>query len=145
MVSIYEDLGLTGTGIIQGCRKENQVYLVFSRKQLNCENIAPGVGVEGGIPYIAVAALPGEEVPGLEDLASRLGLAGTIVIEEKGAHVVVEVIGPSQTLLGEEWAPLNPVQVMVLASATARYGRIIVEEQEYLGDVYRVKLRVQEK
>ena len=145
LLGIYEDLGLVGAGIVQGCVQGDTVYLVFSRKPLGCDNIAPGVGVEKGISYIAVAAGPREEVPGLEELATRLGLARTVLVEEEGASVVVEVVQPSQALLGGEWAPLNPVQLLVLASATARYGRIVVEGQEYLGDLYRVRLRVGEK
>ena len=144
LVRIHEDLGFTGSSLVEGCRDGDRVYIVFSRKPIPCDRLSPGLGSSQGQPYLALL-VEGFNLSNIYELVARYGVAGSITVSRRNNRISVDVVRPSRNLFSGEWAPLNLLQILVVSGIVKHYGvDIVVEKQEYSGEVYHVECRVLE-
>jgi len=144
LTKVYEDLGLLERETLQVCRAEDGVLVVYTQKRVPCREVRPGVGLAGQVPYIAVHIRgPVSEASDPQEALRELGLADIVRAYRSENEVVVELVGIRRELVGGEWRPINPVQVLTAAMLASAVGASLVrEEEEYTGDLYRARFRV---
>jgi len=144
LTKVYEDLGLLEREVLQVCRAEDGVLVVYAQKRVPCREVRPGVGLAEQVPYLAVqigASAPETSDP--QEALRELGLADVVRVYRSEGEVVAELVGIRRELVGEEWRPLNPVQVLTAAILASTVGADLVrEEEEHTGDLYRARFRV---
>jgi len=144
LTKVYEDLGLLERETLQTCRAEDGVLVVYTQKRVPCREVRPGVGLAGQVPYITVhVSKPAPETSDPQEALRELGLADVVRVYRSEGEVIVELVGVRRELVGGEWRPINPVQVLTAAILASAVGADLVrEEEEYTGDVYRARFTV---
>jgi len=144
LTKVYEDLGLLGREVLHVCRGEDGVLVVYAQKRVPCGEVRPGVGLAGQVPYVAVQISgPAPETSDPQEALRELGLADAIRVYRSESEVVAELVGIRRELVGEEWGPINPIQVLTAAILASAVGADLVrEEEEYTGGLYRARFKV---
>jgi hypothetical protein len=145
LVKMQEDLGLAWSRVVQACIGTNEVYLIYSRKELKCNDIAPGLGIQDSIPYMALVVekhlIP--ESGDIEALIRNMGLAESVSLRITEEAYAVELTGLNKALIGESWGPLNIVSLLIpLLVGLSLNKNTVLEREEYDGVVYKAYLRV---
>lgn len=134
LVKVLEDMDLLTVKPVVYNRGGSMTLVYSKNAPLNVGDPPPqGIGVWRGSPYLAVSLDPLageiEETAGggfraaAEALSARLGVAGSVHVEEAGGGRVVVVLERVNPLVREALgSPLNPVALAVLAALSSSGG-----------------------
>jgi len=141
---VYEDLGLLNKETLQTCKVEEGVMVIYTQKRISCNDVKSGIGLAGQIPYIAIhISGPTPEPSDPQEAIRELGLADIVHVYRSDSEIVVELVGIRREIVGEEWRPLNPIQILIAAYLTLTTGDNMVREgEEYSRGFYRARFRV---
>jgi len=144
LLKLYEDLELLSGEVLQTCRVEDGVLVVYAQRAVPCSEVKPGIGLAEQTPYIAFHVKESVAEPSdPQHVVRELGLADTVLVQSSSSEVYVELVRVRRELLGGEWRPFNPVQLLVAAYLTLALGSNLVRlSEEFSGGLYRVRFRV---
>lgn len=154
MIKLLEDLDLVGNHIVRTCKVDDQVFILFSKKDLECTNINVGIGLAGNNAYLALPVdeliVIGKQEFARGDLSEILrfylvtyyGICRDVIVDTEGNEVKVSLIGLPRDMIRLVKQPINPLKILIPALTTISLkSDTIILNEELLEDTYIITLR----
>lgn len=154
VVKFLEDLDLVSSHVVKSCRVDDQVFILFSKKDIECADINAGVGLTDSNVYLALPVNELILVGGQESMHGDLprilhlylvtyyGLCRDVVVDTRGDEIRISLVGLPRDVVRLAKQPINPLKILIPALTTISLkSDTMVLNEELLEDTYIATLR----